>query len=232
MKKHHLLALSLLLLLGLTACDSSISTMDAAQCVQVELDATYKGQFDEFVDFYNNVTREDARTQYQSNTSGEAYNVMMALGLEDFEGETVEPSELQLHRATELYEDIYAKSDYTVVSSSKQSDGTFAVKVTVRPMDIFQLFSENIDEGFADFYAKYDAVDTDSMTDEEFQTWYLDAFVPDYYDTLLDVLEAQLPDIGYLDEKSIVVQVIVDDAGLYITQEDWYNLDALIIDYT
>lgn len=231
MKKQRILALTLLLLFSLTACGNGISTMDAAQCVQVELDATYKGQFDGFVDFYNNVTREDARTQYQNNTSGEAYNMIMALGMEDFEGETIEPSELQLHRATELYEEIYAKSDYTVVSS-KQSDGTFAVKVTVRPMDVFQLFSENIDEGFSDFYAKYDAVDTESMTDEEFETWYLEAFVPDYYDTLLDVLEAQIPNIGYLDEKSIVIQVIVSDEGLSFTQEDWYNLDELIIDYT
>lgn len=234
MKKTRLaaLGLALLTLLGLTACNSGLSTLDAARCVEVELDATYKGQFDGFVDFYNNVTREDARSQYDNNIEAESYNTIMAFGLTTIDGEgTVEPSELQLHRARQLYEDIYLRSDYSVVSSTKQSDGTFAVKLSIHPMDILHLLSDSFDDAFADFIAKYENVDTISMTDEEFETWYLEAYVSDYYDTFLDALEAQIPNIGYLDEKTIVIQVLENENGLYFTQEDWANLDALIIDY-
>ena len=50
---------------------------------------------------------------------------------------------------------------------------------------------------------------------------------------MLDLLEAQIPNIGYQDEKSIVIQVQQDEDGsLFISNEDWQNLDALIIDYS
>ena len=159
-------------------------------------------------------------------------NGMGIPSLED-EDSNVEPSEMQIHRAKELYQDIYAKADYSIVSSSKQDDGTFAVKVTVKPMDIFTLLVNNSDDGFEAFWEKFDAVDTNSMCDEEFATWSTNVFAPEFYDTLLDVLEAQIPDIGYKDEKSIVIQVQQSESGsLYISDEDWQNLDNLIIDYS
>ena len=55
---------------------------------------------------------------------------------------------------------------------------------------------------------------------------------PGSTDTLLNILEEQIPDIGYKEEKSIVIQVQQDEDGsLYISSEDLQNLDRLIIDY-
>lgn len=228
------LLLAATLLLSLSACgEKGMTTEDASKCVQVELDATYKGQFQGFVEFYSNVTTEDAKSQYDANLEGESKVLLLGLGPEspDGSGDTVEPTEMQLHRAKELYKKIYAKADYTVASSTKQDDGTFAVKVTIRPMDILHLVSDNTEEGFADFMTKFSAVDTDSMTDAEFVAWYTNTFAKEYYDTVLDILESQIDSIGYLDEKSIVIQVQKDEEGLYFSNEDWQNLDNLIIDY-
>ena len=132
-----------------------------------------------------------------------------------------------------LYEQIYAKSDYTVASASKQDDGTFSVKVNIKPINILTLVMDNMESHFADFTAKYDALDLDSMSDEEFLNWYRTVYAPDYYDTLLDLLEAQIPNIGYEDERSIVIQVQQsEDGSLYISTDDLRNLDNLIMDYS
>lgn len=227
------------MLLSLCACGGGkgkgLTTKDATTCVQVELDATYKGKFDGFVDFYSNVTTQDARDQYNAQVEYEAEAFLSGMGVPSPEDENIslEPSEMQAKRARDLYKDIYAKADYSIVSSSKQDDGTFAVKVNIKPLDIFSLVNENYEAGFEDFWAKFDAVDTESMSDEEFETWYVNVYAPEYYDTLLDLLESQIPNVGYKDEKSIVIQVQQsEDGGLFISGEDFGNLDWLIIDYT
>ena len=83
-------------------------------------------------------------------------------------------------------------------------------------MDIIKLVDDNFDAGFEAFWAKFDAVDTDSMSEEEFTNWYTTVFTPEYYDTLLDLLEEQIGNMGYLDEKNIVIQVQQsEDESLY-----------------
>lgn len=229
--------LALVMVMALSSCGggSSLTTEDASKCVQVEMDTTYKGNFSGFVDFYSNVTTDDAKAQYNAKVEYEAGYFMDIYGvrsLED-ENETVEPSEMQAYRAREFYKNIYSRANYTIVSSSKQDDGTFAVKVNVKPLDIIKLVDDNFDDGFEDFWTKFDAVDTESMSDEEFENWYTTVFASEYYDTLLDLLEAQLPNMGYLDEKSIVIQVQQsEDGALFISDEDFGNLDWLIIDYS
>ena len=94
------------------------------------------------------------------------------------------------------------------------------------------MLSDNIEAGFEEFQAKFGAVDVESMSDEEFETWYVETFSREYYDTLLDLLEEQIPNLDYMDEKSIVIQVQQsEDGSLYFSDEDWVNLDNLIIDY-
>lgn len=229
-------ALAFVMTMTLASCGGGkgLTTEDASKCVQVEMDTTYKGSFSGFVDFYSNVTTDDAKEQYNAKIEYEAGYFMEAYGVPslDDESEAVEPSDLQAYRAREFYKNIYSRADYAIVSSSKQDDGTFAVKVNVRPLDIIKLVEDNWEDGFEAFWTKFDAVDTQSMSDEEFENWYTNVFASEYYDTLLDLLEAQLPKMGYLDEKSIVVQVQqTEDESLFISNEDLGNLDWLIIDY-
>ena len=222
--------------LSLCSCRTSgLSTEDASKCVQVEMDATYKGKFDGFVDFYSNVSTQDAKEQYDSKIEYEADYFIDMYGVPSLEDTSVilEPSEMQAKRSRDLYKDIYAKADSTIASSTKQDDRTFAVKVNVKPIDIIKLVDDNFDASFEAFWTKFDAVDTESMSDDEFVTWYSDVFAAEYYDTLLDLLEAQIPNIGYTDEKNIVIQVQQsEDESLFISNEDLQNLDRLIIDYT
>lgn len=242
-KRVAALFLAAQMALSLAACrdpnGSSLTTKDAQKCVQVELDTTYKGKFDGFVDFYSNVTTSDAKEQYDYNIEGEALNFLYSLGpvsLED-QNSSAEPSEMQLHRAKELYKQIYAKADYSIVSSSKQDDGTFAVKVNIKPVDVLTPLVDGYDDGFADFDAKFSTDEindyVDSLSDDEFADWYIKVYVAEFYDALLDLLESSIPNMTYKDEKSIVIQVQQDEDGaLLISDQDWYNLDALILDYS
>lgn len=240
-KPFLLLALmaALVLALALTGCEEkpgkdSLSTDDASRCVQVELDATYKGQFDGFLDFYSNVTKNDARDQYNSNIEYEANYFLHLYGMTDPEDNTavVEPTEMQLATAEKLYKDIYAKADYSVMSSNKQDDGSYAVRVVIKPMDIIHLVDDNFDDHFADFIAKFDAVDVSEFSQDELLDWYRNTYSREYYDVLLDLLEQQIPNIGYGDEKSVVVQVLQDEENaLSINSDDMGNLDWAIIDY-
>ena len=235
-KRIFTLALAAGMALSLTACRTDgLSTDDALKCIQVEMDTTYKGDFKGFVEFYSNVDTDDAKEQYDANIEGETSYFFSIAGCVDPEDQrsVVEPSEMQTVRAEKLYEQIYAKSDYTVASASKQDDGTFSVKVNIKPINILTLVMDNMESHFADFTAKYDALDLDSMSDEEFLNWYRTVYAPDYYDTLLDLLEAQIPNIGYEDERSIVIQVQQsEDGSLYISTDDLRNLDNLIMDYS
>ena len=242
-KRIAALSLCALMSLSLAACrdpnGSGLNTKDAQECVQVEMDTTYKGDFAGFVKFYSNVSTSDAKEQYDYNIEGETNFLLYSLGptsLED-SSTSMDPSAMQLHRAKELYKSIYAKSDYSIVSSSKQDDGTFAVKVTVRPIDLLTALYDNWAEYFDPFWEKFDSDQMneylDGLTDEEFYDWYATVYAPEYYDTLLDLLEATIPNLGYKGEKSIVVQVQQsEDGSLYISNEDWQNLDDLIIDYS
>lgn len=234
-KRLAALLLSLSLVFALTACDNGgLSTKDASKCVQVEMDTTYKGEFSGFLDFYSNVERSDAQEQYDTKIENEADYFLSLYGMPDpyDDSETIEADELTAKRARDLYKEIYAKAEYEVMPSTKQEDGTFAVKVTVQPLDIIHLVDEAYDDAFDAFYEKFDSVDVESMTDEEYAAWYTDAFTPAYYDALLDLLEEQIPNMGYLDEKSIVIQVQQDEDGsLFISNDDLSNLDWLLIDY-
>ena len=231
------LTMALAMVFALTACDDGgLSKEDASKCVQVEMDCTYKGEFDGFLEYYSNVTKSDAQDQYIANLDGEV-NFFLSpamYGLEDPEDPNsyLSPSDALYARAEDIYKEIYAKSSYTIQPAAKQDDGTYAVKVVVQPIDIISQVNDDFDAHFTDFIARYEDVDAESMSEEEFLDWYVNTYAEDYYTTLLDLLESKVPTIGYLDDKSIVIQVDMgDESNIIITQEDWSNLDNLIIDY-
>lgn len=235
MKKicKNLAALGLVLAMGLslTACDNISAIMggggiDAVAYIQGQLDEMYLGKFDpEYLKMVE-IDEAEAQETYDNNVAVES-----DFFIDYFEIEY--PTDEYKARLAGIYKEIYKKADYTVVSSAKQDDGSYSVKVTVRPMDIIHQFNEAAPAAVEEFNARYEDVDTDAMTDEEFDDWYQNTYDVDYQNTLADLLESLVPSIGYLEEKSIAVQIEEDPADGYlaINDESLSNLDALIIDY-
>lgn len=116
--------------------------------------------------------------------------------------------------------------------ATKQDDKTYSVKVTVEPIDIFHLVADALNGGAADdFNAQYDDVDVASMSDDEYDAFYA-AYDAAWAQLMIDLTREKLPELGYLDSSSLLVQVAEDEDGLWgIPQSDFDNLDWLIIDY-
>lgn len=232
-----LIALGLFLALGLslTACDNIASVIsrggfgkiDGVAYMQGQMDALYLGEFDP--EYLKMIDMEQTEAQ-------ESYDENLDFRVDDFiQGFSIEyPTDAFKDRVKDLYKQIYAKADYTVVSSAEQDDGSYSVKITIRPLDVMQLFFEELPDFSQQFEAKYADVDVESMTEEEYKTWNETVYDLDYQNGLADLLESVIAKMGTLEEKSIAVQIEKDpDDGFYvINTESIGNLDALIIDFS
>ena len=102
------------LLLGLTACGSSI-TDDATVYVQGLLDANY---------------------DHENNLEIEAGYLLSFLAVEL-------PTDAVTQRAQEIVGEIYSHAQYTVANAEQLSSGDIAVEVTVSPIEIIPLLTED-----------------------------------------------------------------------------------------
>ena len=224
MKRRNLflaLTLTLALLLPLTACGGGMNEDDAICYIQGTLDENYLGKADEeFLNLVDN-SAEEIEEIYDESIATEAQFFL------DSFVESELPQEEQdrlMEELTAMYRQIYAHSKYTVESASKMDDTTFSVKVTVEPIDIFHLVADELDNGAADeLNSRY----PDQMTDEE----YL-AYEVEWVELFMDLTYEKLPELGYLEPSSILVQVALGDDDYWsIPDDDFWAMDALIIDY-
>ena len=173
---------------------------DATILVQGNLDEIYLGVFDP--DFLKsvNITESEAEETYRGGLETETEYFIYYYGLEEVSDELYQ-------EIVDLHADIYSYSSYTVQPATEQSDGSYAVKVTFRPLDIHV----QVDEEWADF-----------MT----------AFNDDYADVDVDLVKSKLPTMGYGEEDSLVIQVILDDDGYYTMDETSFQMfDAMLLTY-
>lgn len=237
MNKHRrplaVFTLVLAMLLSLTACstlNTSLSDLasrrfDVAAYIHGQMDEIYLGKFDpDYLDLVG-ITESEARQVYEDGMDVKLETFIKTFSIEY-------PTDAFKERMALLYQDLYAYSDYTVVSAARQDDGSYSVKVTVRPLDTIQLMYDAFPDFQEEFQAKYTDVDTDAMSDEEYNDWYKNVYDLDYQNSLADLFEETILKTGTLEEKSISVQIEKDDDGYYVmNDESFSSLDALIIDY-
>lgn len=216
---------ALALVLSLTACGGGgVSAFDATKYIQGLLDKTYLGEFDEYMKVVD-ITENECEDDYISGLESEAEYFASVFQIDNLTDDIKAD-------IVDLYKEIYSYSKYTVSAATKQDDKTYSVKVTVEPIDIFHLVADTLNGGAADdFNAQYDDVDVASMSDDEYDTFYA-AYDAAWAQLIIDLTREKLPELGYLDSSSLLVQVAEDEDGLWgIPQSDFDNLDWLIIDY-
>ena len=155
-------ALSLTFVLSLSACGGGLSADDATTYVQGILDENYKGVYDpDFLELID-ITENEAEETYLSSLETEADFFASAFLIDDL------TDELKAE-VVDMYKQVYAKAKYTVDTATEVDDGTFGVKVTVEPLDVFDRVAEALwgDTPDARAEALY-SQDVDSMTDEEY----------------------------------------------------------------
>lgn len=224
-----LLALALTLTLGgvLCACggEKTEAGFNAAAYVEGELEALYHGTFTAGYLTTVGLTEDAATAAYEQNLALEADAFCKTLGVEY-------PTAALKARLGRLYKDIWAKLDYTVGAATSQGDGSYRVAVTVRPLDIMQQLYKAHPAFLKEFMAGYDGVDTESMTDEEYDTWYRDTFDRAYGVGVTDLLDGLLPKAKHQPQQSLSLRVTRGAGDAYtVNQDDFAALDKLLVDY-
>lgn len=210
-------AVAACLLVTLTACGGGITEKDAEVYVKGHLDATYLGTHTkEYIDLVEDMTEDDIDEMHQNNITWEA-----EILLEDF-FQVEYPTDEMTQRAKELIEKIYSKSKYTVGTGSKTKDGDFVVEVTVSPIEVLNLIT---DEDLFD--ALEQSGYAEAVTDEEVEA--ADAV---YGMLALDLLEQALPQLTYGEDQIIMLQLKPDDDGYYtLVETGIQKVDEVMIDY-
>ena len=127
---------------------------------------------------------------------------------------------------------IYSYAKYTVADAEKLKSGDLAVEVTVSPIEIIPLLTDDFMQ-----QSWYDILDDngietqdqmDALSDDEYQV--LDE---KYALVLLDELERLIDDLTYGEDQIIMLQMKKDSDGYYtLVESGWQKLDEVMIDYS
>ena len=211
------------LLAGLTACQSSSVTDNANTYVQGLLDANYLGEIStDYLKVTEYADREAAEADYESYMAQEAEDLLSYLIVS-------KPTQAVTQRAQEVIRAIYSHAQYTVADAEQLSSGDIAVEVTVSPIEIIPLLTE--DQMAAAWTSVKQASGASdeaiaAMSDEEYQV--LDE---QYANALLDQLEALIPQITYGQDQVIMLQMKEEDGYYSLVDSGMQKLDEVMIDY-
>ncbi len=232
MKMSRLLlvtVLSLCTLLLLSAC-KMLGENTATQLVKGNLDHVYLGQYDsDYLELIDE-TEQEAESDYLEGLAAEAdfFAYYWGIILED---ESFSDLDEDLQKAiVDLYHEIYSHSKYEVQPASGQRDGSYTVKVLVQPIDIMVQAEELVaNQAYApleNFYEQTADMDWENMTEQEY--WN---YTNEYGWIIVEMVESLLPNLGYQDQKSQVLQVDEVDGYLQINSDDFQIFDNYVITY-
>ena len=146
------------LALGLAAC-GDITPEDAETYIQGLLDASYLGQYDQDYLDLAGITEEESREEdYEWNTTAEADILRDYLA--------IQPTDAAVQQSVDLVKEIYSHSKYEVGAASKLDDGSYAVTVSVQPMDILIRYQNQTDvnEVWLEVLAEHGVTDQAALT--------------------------------------------------------------------
>ena len=211
-------ALSLCLTGALAACGGGLTEKDAETYVKGHLDAAYLGVYDKaYIELVEDMTEADAKELHENNVSDEAELYLLDFLEVDY------PTDEINDRAREVMEKLYAKSKYTVGTGSKTKDGDFVVEVTVSPIDLYNLLTQD------DFFDALDEAGFDDAETEE----ELEAVDAVFGLLILDTLEDKLDEVEYGEDQIIMLQLKKDDEGYYgLVEAGMQKVDEVMIDYS
>lgn len=211
-------ALSLCLAGTLAACGGGLTEKDAETYVKGHLDAAYLGVYDKaYIDLVEDMTEADAKELHENNVSDEAELYLLDFLEVDY------PTDEINDRAKEVMEKLYAKAKYTVGTGSKTKDGDFVVEVTVSPIDLYNLLTQD------DFFDALDQAGFDNAETEE----ELEAVDAVFGLLILDTLEDKLDEVEYGEDQIIMLQLKKDDEGYYnLVEAGMQKVDEVMIDYS
>lgn len=231
MKKMITALTATLLALTLAACGGGgLTTFDATAYIQGLMDETYLGIFDpEYMESVD-IDEEEAAETYRNSLEVE-YGYLA----DNFSFDTDYLTEETYEAALDMIAGLYQNARYEVKPATKTENG-FAVEVVIQPYDLIAVIADDHMETYSEgFRAKYDDVtqaDIDAMGDTEAEAFWTE-YENDWANGVLDLFKDNASAGSHLDGESIIVQMVADEDGYYsIADNDFANLDALILAYS
>ena len=222
-KKLVAVAVATMALVGLTSCRDLAK--DATVYVQGELDAVYLGKVNqEYLDVVEGMTEEDAKEKYEHNLEAEAQILLQYLGVEM-------PTDEVNQRAQDVVAEIYSHAKYTVADAEKLKSGDIASEVTVSPIEILHLITQDTADEVLTNVVEQAGLSNEQLaniSDADYQK--LDEM---YAMGLLDKLEGLMPQLSYGTDQVVMLQMKKDDNGYYSLMESGIQkVDEVMIDYS
>ncbi len=213
-KRISALAAVLCCVFMLCSCTASRSQIGAY--VRGTLDSMYLNKNSaEYLEMVGS-TAEECETEYQQYVRDEVEYFKMCMDIDEVSDETYQ-------RMVKIFETLYAYCKYEVGEVTRSSD-RFLVSVTVYPIDVISRAEEN---GITDFEKSYgeraSRGEFDKLSDSELEELWADGIISE--------VEKNLDSVGYLDPVTISLQVIIEDDGYSVSDDDLVRMDELVISY-
>lgn len=201
-KKLTVVLLTVVSVLGLGACAAKYEPEDAVAYVQSALDASYKADFEKYVELTDS-TQEEAEEMYQQNID----NVMTGIGVEEL-GISDELTE----QYRSLAPDLLALAEYEVTGAEEDGEG-FVVTVSYEPFTGFNDLEGRLMSAVEEMAASM----TEMPSDDEINELV--------YQSMYDIIEQCIAEPTYGDAQDFTIHITKDDNVYRISEEDLVNLD-------
>lgn len=196
-----------------TGCGNAAKTY--TDYVQAVLDVSYMGITAEYMEMTDS-TQEEADAVYQDEVD---YLVQLICYNYDVVTEYVNEGTMTGYEA--LAKDLLKKCKYTVQDAVK-SGSAYHITVVCEPVDFWEISTDAVN----DYYNNEFAEKYESATEDQ-----LEALEAEYAVEVLNILNPLVGQVGYKDPVNKIVEITVDDDGTYgISDQDWLDIDDLLLD--
>ena len=200
--------LTLVLLLSLAAmlagCGGGMTAEDAKEYVQAVLDASYKGEFDSYMELTDS-TEEEARSMYEGNVEA----TMATVGFEE-----MGISEDMQADYRQLFLDLAKQAKYTLGEATEIENG-YEIEVTIEPF----IGMNDLENELTNILMQDLAAAAEIPTEEELNQMTMQ--------TLYDLLSEKVASPEYGEAQTMTVRVTADSDNVYsIPEEDTTALDS------
>ena len=203
MKKRGLLAVLLIAVMTLLCGCGGMSAEDAQSYAKSIMDASYKGEFDKYIEWTKS-TKEEAQKLYESNIDTTMQEAGFSqLGLSE---------ELNANYR-QLFLDMIKQANYEVGEAKEAGDKAYTVDVTVKPFTGFDGLQAEVEEATMAELENVDVNDQNAVNELVFQKMY-------------EIMAEKVATPTYGDPTTVTINVKPDSDGVYfIDQTDMTALD-------
>ena len=210
MKKKTAVIFMLAAVLMLAGC---VGGFDATKYVRGVLKNIYLGDSAEYCEMVD-ITKEEAADEYEQGVEVEADFFLQYYGIGGVSDEVYQ-------QIVDMYKTIYQQSKFEVQEAVKNGDD-YNVEVLIDPIDVIVNSEEDISAAVDEFI---ETADPEDYPDDQSIN---DALA----EVVVDVINGNMPKLGWLEQKSIIVKVEKDSEGYYgLTSDAISQLDQDMIAY-